>query len=422
MRRLVWRGLLVGASVALLGAPAAAQFEKAEELFADAKITPALDEYFRLVEEDPSDVKSLMRIGQIMLIANQPEKARSYLLSATDVDPVTGRAILTMIAESYRREGKFAEASPIYERLGNATLASLYASFQGQTPYELVGDARRTTLAMVEHDSAPLVSIQINDRDPILCAVDTGHGPLLLDTRYATGLGLETFGQLELLDDRGGKVFRTMSRIDSVTLGEFRLENVPIAIGSVSHVARRFPDRQVQGVIGASLLMHLRPTFDFAKGELILEKRGTWRRPAEREIVGRFMIAGDHQPVAFGQVNHRGPFFWSVETGLPDVSLSFGQFAMEKIASWDAAATSPDRQDQPRRDAAAPREFKLVSIAGLALRDVTTTPGAFPEPLAERYGFRIDGVVGPAFFEGHVVTFDFDRLELVMRKGEAKSE
>src|SRR5436190_19554931 len=94
----------------------------AEKLVAKGKIEPAIKEYERLLDDNPNDVNTLNRIGDLWVRINRNDEAVK---------------VFGKIADHYGRDGFFLKAIAIYKKINKldpskldvyAKLADLYAN------------------------------------------------------------------------------------------------------------------------------------------------------------------------------------------------------------------------------------------------------------------------------------------------------
>jgi pilus assembly protein FimV len=110
----------------------------AEKLVAKGKIEPAIKEYERLLDDNPSDVNTLNRIGDLWVRINRNEEAVK---------------VFSKIAEHYSRDGFFLKAIAIYKKINKldpskleiyARLADLYAkqglAMEAKSQYQVLAD------------------------------------------------------------------------------------------------------------------------------------------------------------------------------------------------------------------------------------------------------------------------------------------
>ena len=110
----------------------------AEKLVAKGKIEPAIKEYERLLEDNPSDVNTLNRIGDLWVRINRNDEAVK---------------VFAKIADHYSRDGFFLKAIAIYKKINKldpskleiyAKLADLYAkqglAMEAKSQYQVLAD------------------------------------------------------------------------------------------------------------------------------------------------------------------------------------------------------------------------------------------------------------------------------------------
>src|ERR1043165_6492875 len=131
----------------------------AEKLVAKGKIEPAIKEYERLLEDNPNDVNTLNRIGDLWVRINRNEEAVK---------------VFSKIADHYSRDGFFLKAIAIYKKINKldpskldiyAKLADLYAkqglAMEAKSQYQVLADyylkhgdpANALTIRSEEHTS-----------------------------------------------------------------------------------------------------------------------------------------------------------------------------------------------------------------------------------------------------------------------------
>jgi tetratricopeptide (TPR) repeat protein len=110
----------------------------AEKLVAKGKIEPAIKEYERLLEDNPNDVNTLNRIGDLWVRINRNDEAVK---------------VFTKIADHYSKDGFFLKAIAIFKKINKldpskleiyAKLADLYAkqglAMEAKSQYQVLAD------------------------------------------------------------------------------------------------------------------------------------------------------------------------------------------------------------------------------------------------------------------------------------------
>src|SRR5450759_1901026 len=133
----------------------------AEKLVAKGKIEPAIKEYERLLDDNPSDVNTLNRIGDLWVRINRNDEAVK---------------VFAKIADHYSRDGFFLKAIAIYKKINKldpskldiyARLADLYAkqglAMEAKSQYQVLADYY---LKHGDPGNALLIYRKISELDP----------------------------------------------------------------------------------------------------------------------------------------------------------------------------------------------------------------------------------------------------------------
>jgi len=133
----------------------------AEKLVAKGKIEPAIKEYERLLEDNPNDVNTLNRIGDLWVRINRNDEAVK---------------VFTKIADHYSKDGFFLKAIAIYKKINKldpskldvyARLADLYAkqglAMEAKSQYQVLADYY---LKHGDPANAVLIYRKISELDP----------------------------------------------------------------------------------------------------------------------------------------------------------------------------------------------------------------------------------------------------------------
>jgi Aspartyl protease len=110
-------------------------------------------------------------------------------------------------------------------------------------------------------------------------------------------------------------------RIDSLTLGDWTVKNLPVAMIPLRQLSEGLGAKQINGIIGTTLFYHFLATIDYPRGELVLRRKNTrslrqFAAASGEGVAVPFWIASDHFMVGWGQVETLPPTLLFVETGL----------------------------------------------------------------------------------------------------------
>jgi hypothetical protein len=391
--------------------PPAATTARADSLFAAGEFDAADALYRSVLAAAPADTHALLRHGGIALLSNRLADARAALTQvlARDTSNIRARSLL---AESWYRADEFEKAVPLLRALHRDPAAAKLESFAGTTPNAIEGDT--ATLPFVQTDPLPLIQVRVNGSEPVYFLIDTGGGETLIDSTFAQKIGAEQFGSQmgTFAGDQKGSLAH--GRIDSLRLGSIVMRRLPVRIRDTRRFAMVAGGRQVDGILGTVALYHFLATLDYSHGALVLRRRGgqpTAIAPGAIEVP--FWLAGDHLMVARGALGSAPSMMWFVDTGLAGAAFTAPESTLA------AAGIRPQGQGGEGVGGGGRVKVMPFPIDRLSLGDARAAGlmgflGPFPASLEWSEGFRIGGLISHGFFRGYALTFDFDRMRLVL--------
>ena len=396
--------------------------ESADARFRDGKFAEADKLYARVVAHNPKDFRAAARLGYLALLSNRLDEAQKWLQKAVDAKPDESPAKL-LLAEVYYRQDQFSKAAPLLRAAGQEAKARKLESFHGLTPYEVEGQANETSVKFVVTDPLPLVKVRVNGGEEVNFFIDTGAAEVVLDPEFAKQAGARLFGSEKGQFAGGKEAAYQHGRIDALTLGEFTVKNLPVMVLNTRQFSKPvFGGRQVDGIIGTTLLYHFLSTLDYPQGKLVL-RRNTREglKPLEaaaqvgRAVVVPCWMAGDHYLVAWGRVEQAEPVLLFVDTGLAGGGVTLAESALKEAGIKLAEGRAGEGLGGGGKVKVIPflvkelalGEAKEQNVRGLFL-------GAFP--LEHALGFRIGGIISHGFFRPYAVTFDFTTMRLFLQR------
>lgn len=152
-------------------------------------------------------------------------------------------------------------------------MAKKLKSFQNLVPYKVRNKVDLTSLEFVKTDLLPVVQVKVNDEEAFFL-IDTGAGETVLDSKFAEKVGAISFGPEIGTYARGRKSTYQHGRLNSLSLGNLTLENIPIHIHNVSQYSKLlFRGLEINGIIGTMLFYHFITTIDYPDGKLVLQRK-----------------------------------------------------------------------------------------------------------------------------------------------------
>jgi hypothetical protein len=394
--------------------------ESADALFKAGKFVDAEKAYVQIPRGDPEYFRAVLRSGYIALLSNRLEKAREKLARALEMKP-DDRSALSLLAESWYRADDFEKAAPLFKAIGRETKAAQMESFKGVSPYRIEGKSGISSLRFVMTDPLPVVEVQVNGGKKVNFFIDTGGAELIIDTELAKEAKLPLFGS-EMGTFAGGKQSGfEFSRADTLTLCDFTVRDLPVHVMPVRQFSGPvFGGLRVDGIIGTVLLYHFLPTLDYPGGRLVLRRRTSESAAAfEKEIQGGksviipFWMAGDHYMVGWGTVNKGLPLLFFVDTGLAGGGFTCPESTIREAGIKLPGSPAGEGLGGGGKVKVFPFVVDELSFGEAREKNVR---GLFSGPftLEEAFGFHIGGLISHSFFTPYAVTFDFNRMRIVL--------
>lgn len=370
-----------------------------------------------VLDSDPQNFRALHLRGRVAVLENRLGQAEQLLQQALAVR-TTHRETRALLAETYYRQDRFAEAAPLLASIGEEAKAAKLAAFGERPPYRMRGE--RAVLSFLQTDPLPVVELSINGSEPAAFLLDTGGGELILDREWAAELGIESVGASRGTFGGDRRTAVDHGAVGAVALGDVALRNVPIQMLDTSPFSRVAPGHEIRGVLGTVVLYRFRATIDYPGGRLVLEPRlgDVGEKPEDPEGTVRipFWMAGDHLIVAPGRVNDADPLLLLVDTGLAGAAFTGPKSTLDEAGVELVPQSAGTGIGGGGEVTVVPFLLERLRLGELERSQMPGLFGPFPESLEHGKGFRIGGLVSHAFLRPFAVTFDFEAMELVVRR------
>jgi predicted aspartyl protease len=409
--------------------PRQSEVDSAGRLFQAGKFAEAGKLYSQIVAQNPKDYSATLHLGRIALLSNRLDDAQKWLqkaimLQPNDTDPKV------MLAEVFYRRDDFQKAAAslsgldvrsnklIIEQYPTLNVAML-KSFKGQTPYELHGDGTSTRVKFVKTDPLPVVNVRVNGGKEVTFFIDTGGSEVALDTDFARELGVPQFGAVQGTFSGGQHTNVQLGRIESLTVGDWTVKNVPTAMLPLRQLSEGLGVKQINGIIGTTLFYHFLTTMDYPRGELVLRRKDAksleeFTKSAGKRVVVPIWMASDHFMVGWGRVETLPPSLLFVDTGLVGAGVKLAESVIKE-------AGIKLEENKAFEGAGGGGKLKIVpyTVHQLSFGDIKeeNVPGLYdgPFPWENMFGFHLAGMVGHDFFKPYAVTFEFDNMQIFLR-------
>jgi hypothetical protein len=410
--------------------PNQSEIDSANKLFETGKFAEAGKIYMKIVAKNPKDYSAILQLGRIALLSNQLDDAQKWLEKAITLQPDNAdpRVIL---AETFYRRDDFQKSAAALEGVdvsSNKLIKEQYPtlnvakleSFKDQTPYQLEGNRASTRVKFVKTEPLPIVNVRINGGKEVTFFIDTGGSEVTLDSDFAKELGVPQFGAIQGTFSGGQHAQVQLGRIESITLGDWTIKNVPTAMLPLRQLSEGFGVKQIDGIIGTTLFYHFLTTMDYPHGELVLRRKDArtlqeFKKSPGNRVVVPIWMASDHFMVGWGRVETLPPSLLFVDTGLTGAGVKLAASVIKQ------AGIKLD-QSKAFEGAGGGRTLKIVpyTVHQLSLGDVKeeNVPGLYdgPFPWENMFGFYLAGMVGHDFFKPYAVTFDFQNMQIFLQR------
>ena len=410
--------------------PKQSEIDSADRLFQAGKFADAGKLYSQIVAQNRKDYSAILQLGRIALLSNRLDDAQKWLEKAIALKPGNADPKV-MLAEAFYRRDDFQQAVAalngvdvssnklVIEQYPTLNVA-MFESFKGQTPYELQGNGTVTRLKFVRTDPLPVVSVRVNGGDEVTFFIDTGGSEVTLDIEFAKELGVPQFGAVQGTFSGGQHTEVHLGRIDSLTVGDWTVKNLPTAMLPLRQLSEGLGVKQINGIIGTTLFYHFLATMDYPHGELVLRTKDAKSledfkaKSSGKRVAAPIWMASDHFMVGWGRVETLPPTLLFVDSGLVGAGVKLAESVIKN-------AGVKLEENKAFEGAGGGGTLKIVpyTVRQLSFGDIKqeNVPGLYdgPFPWENMFGFHLAGMVGHDFLKPYAVTFDFQNMQIFLQ-------
>ncbi|HEX9003795.1 MAG TPA: aspartyl protease family protein [Blastocatellia bacterium] len=234
---------------------------------------------------DPKQALAIAGLSEIEYFENRSRSAYEGFKRAISLDPNEpdyyvsyARACSRMeyygeAADSYQR---FLEVSPKTDAERRARIKGLieFYRYLGTTKINRPGGKEIATVPFELINNRPFVKIMINGKGPFRFVVDTGASMSVLSDKTAATLGIKPVAKGGNARAIGGSgTFPILyGLLDSITIGETKIDTVPIYIRTVHSSPDSPESERSDGYLGLSVLSHFATTIDYRERQMLLDR------------------------------------------------------------------------------------------------------------------------------------------------------
>jgi predicted aspartyl protease/thioredoxin-like negative regulator of GroEL len=258
-------------------------------LLASGDFKLSVEEFRTALAFKQDEALAIAGLSMINFYENRTTVALAGLRRAVYLDPDEPDYIFSF-AQAAARSERYREAADAYEsflRIAPRTDADRRDRIRGlisflrflgtQRQLYMTGGASQSTFPFEIVNNRPIVNVRINSsKTPLRFVVDTGSGMCVLSNATAELMNIKPIAQggLARAVGGGGRFEIVYGFLNSLQLGEVRIENVPVYI-------RHFHNQQeaVDGYIGLSVLAKYLASVDYSTQQMTLVRQP--ERPAQ---------------------------------------------------------------------------------------------------------------------------------------------
>jgi predicted aspartyl protease len=409
--------------------PRQSEVDSAGRLFQAGKFAEAGKLYAQIVTQNPKNYSATLQLGRIALLSNRLEDAQKWLEKAITLQPGETDPKV-MLAQAFYRRDNFQKAAAalkgvdvssnklIREQYPTLNVAML-ESFKGQTPYQLQDNGTITHVKFLKTDPLPLLNVRVNGGKEVTFFIDTGGSVVALDTEFAKELGVPQFGAVQGTFSGGQHAEVKLGRIDSLTLGDCTIKNLPAAILPLRQLSEGFGVKQIDGIIGTNLFYHFLTTMDYPHGELVLRRKDARNLEEFKKLPGKrvtvpIWIASDHFMVGWGRVETLPPTLLFVDTGLTGAGVKLAESVIKEAGIKLEENRAAEGAGGGGKLRIVPYTVRQISLGEIKEENVQGVYDG-PFPWENMFGFHLAGMVGHEFFKPYAVTFDFQNMQIFLQ-------
>ena len=357
----------------------------------------------------PGDRAVLAGLGKIALYRHRVAEAESLLTEAGDDEG----ARRDLYAARLRR-GDWKGAAELAEAVGDAGNVALLERLQEIVPFELLPGPERVSLGFDRPYPIALMRARL-DGQQVLVAVDPGCPNVLLDKLVAKQRNIDPLPGERSIFWLGSRVAARGAIVRKLDLGGLAIANVPVAVTSLHRYSLDVnpQGRDIALVIGYPLLSRLGVAIDFKRNRLELSRTPIAAPSGAARVP--YDLWTENQPVVWGTIGGGRRLSMVLGTGLPGAGFGGPMEVFEELG------LKPGRMSNLVKGAGVVLQGRPWSQAGVPTLTlgrvvgdrVSGWIGALDSGEVWREGVRLDGLLGPDWFRGRRVTFDWEKHEVV---------
>lgn len=267
----------------------------------------------------------LSALGAAELAAGRYDEARRHLRAALDLQPFRETTAhiewalsqVEYMCNNFEPSLDWAQAANGHGMAIKQWHLDYLAALAHTNVYKFSGLPSSQIPMHSSHPDVPRIDIRVNGRRSVSAVIDSGAVLSIASEHFATELSVRKLGQFRgtFFGLLGEPISVQFGLLDSVTLGDIVIENVPIAImpdDEMRFVVSGKREFKIDFLLGANFLKEFRTDMDFSRGLVTFTHLTSMER---RPAADQNLFVEGFRPFARGTVNRRGWYMFVLDTG-----------------------------------------------------------------------------------------------------------
>ncbi len=303
----------------------------------------------------------------------------------------------------------------------NQIFGDFLKSFEDRKPFQIQSQTNSTTIDLVDLEPFPKLEVRVNGISSDDFILDTGCNMVVLSSKLAKKCGITPFQSFSSNND--GKtqyaeykaIKAQYAFIDSLTLGDFKIYNVPAAILDEKHSSLKILGitlYKIEGGIGIPLMKKFKTVVNYP------DKKITFSLPQNKRtnsLTPNMTISAQNVPYIQVNINELSDLNFLLDSG-----TEFSAIVQNSMAFLDSTNFNYTKSRRKIRDHVGIKiKLKNDIIPKKLVVDKYNIENFKLELLPEWKNNNIitQGVIGKDILKNYTVTFDFQnmRLDLMMK-------
>ena len=291
----------------------------------------SIESLYTAVRLSDREALAIAGLSDIEYYENRTRNAYAGLRRAVQLDPSEPDYYISLARTCSRLEyyneaadafQRFLEVSPKTDAERRARIRGLidFYRYLGTTRIHRTAGRELTTLSFEMVNYRPMINVMINGKGPLRFIIDTGASLTVISDRAAERLGLKPVARGGNARAIGGSgTFPIIyGLLDSLAIGEARIDMVPIYIRTVYTSPETPESERADGYLGLSILSNFAMILDYRARQLTLDRTPIPETPASPENASSSGTGA--RPIELSD-----PF------GVPAAGMAAGQLATPRV-------------------------------------------------------------------------------------------